>query len=73
MRPNRRIDTTSDAVLFFGDDFTVKRFAHAVQTLKLKATVVARHFEYERDGMCVVGGKLRIQGIARRPQAFGAG
>ncbi len=55
------------------EHFAVERFTHAVQTLKFIVAALTRQFDDRGNGVGIVRGELRVQRIAGREQAPGAG
>ena len=58
----RCINTACEAFVYF-KRFGIQVFAHAVQSLKLKIQAVTSQLGNDRNGMCVVGRKLRIKSL----------
>ncbi len=52
-------------------DVIVERLAHAMQALELKVAAIACQLQDRGDGMGVMGGELRIEGLGIREQALG--
>ena len=72
MAADRRIDAAG-GVRQFGQQRFVKRFAHAVQALKLITINAARVLDHAGDGERVVSGELRENALARGEQLLDAG
>ena len=79
VRADRRVDAAGPGQLAVGDaarDLVVQRLAHAVQALKFvlaAVVVVAGHVVNAGDGLGVVGGKLRVNGVGCGQQLACAG
>ena len=71
MLTDRRIYTAPGADLVVFNRVLVKLFAHAVQALEFEVPVVPGEFQYGSDGVCVVGGELRIKRIGVGKQFAG--
>ena len=61
VRPHRRVDAAGHAQLFAADHLLVDGLAHAVQALELVRVTRGRGNAHGGDGLCVVGGELRIE------------
>ncbi len=76
VRPDRRIETARTIKILLADDFAVKRFAHAMQALKLIVAdfeVWASEMIDRRHRLRIMGGKLREDDVPRGQQLSGAG
>ncbi|MCW0416701.1 hypothetical protein NB689_002455 [Xanthomonas sacchari] len=72
VRTHRRVHAAGHAEAVGGDHFGIEVVAHAVQLLVL-VVAAAGDGAHRGDGLRVVGGEHRIQRIAVREQALGAG
>jgi len=76
MGSNRRVDAAGAVQLVRPDDLVIKLFAHAVQALKFViavAELIASQVIDRRQGLRIMGGKLREDSVARGEQFARAG
>ena len=79
MAAHRRVDAHQAVAAGVADDLVVERLAHAVQALELVvarlpgAAVGGGEVEDRRQRVRVVGGELRVDGVARGEQLLRAG
>ena len=79
VRAHGRVDAAGPRQLAVGNaarDLVIQRLAHAVQALEFvlaAVVVVAGHVVNAGDGLCVVGGKLRVNGVGCGQQLACAG
>ena len=73
MTAHRRIDPARHTVGTGVNDLAIQRLAHSMQALEFEIPIFTRHLQHRGQGMSVVGGKLRIDGIAVAQQFPRAG